>query len=284
MNQLTISGDDYADGANEDTTFALKFQDEEIGRAFLGAHALGRTKNGEENGVDVTLDSVASEAVEAYKSSEYYAGEGASPVKKAASPVKAVETPKVESKLSFGGSGGFGASNSTPGTNSTLSFGGASTFAAPKTDSKLSFGGASTFGASTAFGSSTLKPSTATFGTSGAAMSFGTGAATLASTFPSFGSSVGTPAATPAAATSVLGAGAATKEGADDIEADEVDVNKLKLPDFKGMDKKIEVVRGDEEEEEIIKVYVWTDCSMINWIRLSSLIFELIVIICCMLV
>ena len=254
INKLTITGDDFADGENVKTTFALKFQDEDIGRCFLGAHALGRTKNAEVNGVDLTLDSVASEAIEAYKESEYYTGEATTSVKKAASPaVKAVEVPKTESKLGFGASGAFGSSSSTPGASSKLSFGGSGAFGTPKTDSKLSFGGASSFGTSTSFGSSALKPSTATFGSSGASMTFGTGAAKPASTLSSFGT--GVPAAAPAASTSVLGAGATSaKTGDDDIEADEVDVNKLKLPDFEGMDKKIEVVLGDEEEEEIIKV------------------------------
>ena len=269
INKLTITGDDFADGENVKTTFALKFQDEEIGRCFLGAHAMGRKQNAEVSAADVTLDSDASDAIEAYKSSEYYpGGEGATPLKKSPSPEKAAgtprspekaaETPSVDSKLSFGGSGGFGAASSTPGASSKLSFGGASTFTTTKTDSKLSFGGASAFGASTAFGSSALKPSTATFGSAGGTMSFGTGAAKASSSFSAaatsnFGSSK--VASTPAATTSVLGAGATAAKGEDDdIEADEVDVNKLKLPDFEGMDKKIEVVRGDEEEEEMIKV------------------------------
>ena len=111
--------------------------------------------------------------------------------------------------------------------------------------------GCSTFGDGVGFLSAS-STGTRTFG-SGSTMSFGKSPGTLAATTSSFSFGAGALAASAPASTGD-DKDKSKNDTEADIEADEVDVNKLKLPEFEGLDKEIEVVKGDEDEVELIKL------------------------------
>ena len=269
---MIVKGDDYAEIEGVDVhafaTFALRFNTEDEARLFSGAHVLARQSNGKVVGKEVSMTKEVQEVYDEYLSSEY-----ASNIDTVPSPVKVKDetpskpksvVPAVASTptLPSTDSSSFGNGSSSFATTPLPSFGnntsGVSTMSMGMNKGSLSFGSStkSVFGASTTT-SSGLSSGSTTFGSSNSKLSFGTPLSTTtpSTSLSSFG--MGNSVKPSTASSSTFGNVSSTKdeETADeDIEADKVDINQLKLPTFEGLDKEIEVVKGDEDEDELIKL------------------------------